>query len=47
MWWCYNSKGCVAFFVFEKNKMVMIASITFFDGFATKKGDNNYLSFFQ
>jgi hypothetical protein len=33
--------------VFEKKKMVMITSITFFDGFAAKKGDDNYPSFFQ
>jgi len=32
--------------MFEKKKKTMTISITFFDGFAAKKGDSNYCSFF-
>jgi hypothetical protein len=48
MWWCCSNEGYVAFFsVFEKKTKMTTISITFFSGFATKKGNNNYRSLFQ
>jgi hypothetical protein len=48
IWLCYKEEGCVVFFsMFEKKKKRTTTSITFFDGFVVKKGNDSCHHLFQ